>query len=342
MTTTNGKLKVLVAYNKPASKHTGNNIDFLSEEAVQSEASAVYQALQQLNYVTDYLPLSDLDEGLQRIRGFHPHIIFNLCEGFRGNAQKEMHVAGLWELLDLAYTGNTPFTLGLAQNKILTKKLFEAKKIPTPPYQVYVETPKITYLEFPMIAKPAFEDGSVGITQKSVVWKFEELQQVVNNLLAKYQQPVLIEKFIEGREFNISILGNQPARVLPISEISFTGLEQEYAPITSYEAKWLNEHPLYQKTPAICPADVPEKLKRRLEDTALQVYQILSGRDYGRVDVRVDHSDHIHVLEYNPNPDISLDAGFSRSLKAAGMKYEEFIDFLVHQASNRMTHDHDS
>jgi len=134
------------------------------------------------------------------------------------------------------------------------------------------------------------------------------------------------------------VLGNDPPKVLPISEISFTDLEEDTPHITSYEAKWLYDHPLYQKTPAICPAKIDTELKQRLEETALNVYRVLMGRDYGRVDTRVDAAGNIYVLEFNPNPDISPDAGFVKALRAAGIKYKDFVEFLLNQALNRKSH----
>lgn len=329
------RLKVVVAFNKPQDSTNSEDVDYLSETAVQEEANAVYQSLTATGHEARSLAVENLTEDLSVIEQFAPEVLFNLCEGFRGNARHEMHIAGLWELLGIPYTGNSAFTLGLAQDKVLSKKLFESKKIPTPPYQVYRETPQDTYLTYPLIAKPAREDASLGITQESVIHNLEELQQVVNRLLQRYRQPILVEKYIPGREFNISILGNHPPRVLAISEIDFSELEDGYHPITSYEAKWLSDHPVYHRTPAIVPAKVETRLARRLEDVALRVYELLSGRDYGRVDLRVDEQGRIFVLEYNPNPDISPGVGFARALEVAGIRYDDFVNFLLQEALKR-------
>jgi D-alanine-D-alanine ligase len=248
-----------------------------------------------------------------------------------------MFVAGCWELLGIPYTGNTPITLGLAQDKVLTKKLLNSEHIPTPDYEVYDEYPDDTHLSYPLIAKPSREDGSVGITQHSVIENRSELQQVVNRLLHKYQQPILVEKFIAGREFNVAVFGNRDLHTLPVSEISFRDVGKSYHAITSYEAKWLEEHPLYHQTPSVCPADIEKELKQNLESTALRVFRILGGRDYGRVDFRMDEQNQIYVLEYNPNPDIAADAGFSKALKAAGIPYENFIEQMLEEALARNT-----
>jgi D-alanine-D-alanine ligase len=249
-----------------------------------------------------------------------------------------MNIAAIWQLLGIPFTGNSPLTLGLAQNKVLTKRLLISHKISTPIYQVYNSTPQSTYLKYPLIAKPSQEDASLGITQDSVVENFEALIQTVQRLLEKYKQPILVERLIDGREFNVSIIGDNPPRVLPISEINFQNIEEGFHRITSYEAKWLEDHPLYESTPPICPAQINGSLKQKLEDTAIATYELLQGRDYGRVDFRVDTHGNVYVLEYNPNPDISADAGFARALKAAKIDYPQFVEYLLGQSLSRNKH----
>lgn len=332
------KLRILIAYNEPQKKGK-LDLDYISEAAVKDEAEVVYQAVLKMGYVPTYLPVKNLSETMDKVAEIEPDLIFNLCEGFRGSARHEMHITGLWELLGLPYTGNSPLTLGLAQDKVLAKSLFQAHNIPTPVFQVYDKTPTELKLSYPLIAKPSREDASLGITHHdSVIDNFDELKIKVDNLLVKYKQSILVEEFIQGREFNISVLGNHPSKTLPISEISFAELDKETPHLTSYEAKWLPDHPLYQKTPSVCPAKVDAILKRRLEDVALKVYDTLMGRDYGRVDTRVDAEGNIYVLEFNPNPDISLDAGYVKALRAAGMRYEDFIELIINQALNRKSH----
>jgi D-alanine-D-alanine ligase len=240
---TDSRTKVAVTYNK-TSEPLKQNQDFISEFSVVYEAKAVYAALLANNHQAEYFPVENINDTLVHINKFNPDVIFNLCEGFRGKSYYEMHMAALWELLKIPYTGNSPLTLGISLNKVLTKKLFSSKRIPTPMYQIYNRIPEKTYLSFPLIAKPTSEDASLGITQKNVVQDFEEMKNVVELLLEKYKQPIMLEQYIEGREFNISIMGNNPPQVLAISEIDFSKIGKDFYPITSYEAKWLKNHPL--------------------------------------------------------------------------------------------------
>lgn len=333
------KLHILIAYNE-AIRKSDHDLDYISEAAVKDEADIVYQVILKSGHVPIYLPVKNLDQVLSKIEQIDPDLIFNLCEGFQGRTHHEMFISGVWELLNIPYTGNSPLTLGIAQDKVLSKRLFEAQGIPTPKFHVYSETPQATVLQYPLIAKPSREDASLGISHgDAIIHNVDDLKNRVTELLKKYQQPILVEQFIQGREFNISVLGNDPPRVIAISEISFAALDAETPHITSYEAKWLPDHPLFQKTPAICPAQISSDLKKQLEAVALQVYDVLNGRDYGRVDTRVDAEGNIFVLEYNPNPDISPDAGFVKALKAAGIKYKEFVELLIYEALKRKYND---
>ncbi|MBN2364673.1 MAG: ATP-grasp domain-containing protein [Calditrichaeota bacterium] len=329
------KIRVTVVFNGSEENSAIDPLDIISETAVKEEAEDVFKALQEQGYIAERAVINHFPSDFIRIAESKPDVIFNLCEGYRGSARYEMHVAGIWELLGTPYTGNTPLTLGLAQNKALTKNLFEVHGIPTPAYQVFSREPRECLLDYPLITKPAEQDASLGITPHSVVHDFSSLQKRVTELLEKYQQPVLVEEFIEGREFNIGILGETSQRILPISEISFAALDENQPHITSYEAKWLPDHPLYQRTPAICPTEVDEDLEERLQKIALKVFTLLNGRDYGRVDVRVDAEDHIFVLEFNPNPDISAGAGFANAARAAGYSYSEMIHYLINEALKR-------
>jgi D-alanine-D-alanine ligase len=327
--------RVLIAYNAPVPGGGLSDVDHIANDAVLDEAEAVFAAAKKMGYLSHMLPVSDLESVTRGVSDFAPDVVFNLCEGFGGVAQHEMHMAGLWELMHLPYTGNPALTLGTSQDKALCKQLFESNKIPTPPYQVYREIPVSTFLEFPVIAKPAREDASLGVTQQSVANDLDTLREIVQKLLEKYRQPILVEKYIPGREFNVSILDNPYPGMMAVGEIDFSQVPEGYHAITSYEAKWLTDHPLYERTPAVYPAPIDADLKQRLADVALAVYELLGGRDYGRVDTRVDSEGRIHVLEFNPNPDISADAGYAKALKSAGIAYERFIEILIENALRR-------
>ncbi len=332
-------LKVLIVFDEVIADEE-EGLDWVSQAAVRYEVEAVHEALLQLGHRPERLPVQDVRRAIASVEEAKPDVIFNLCESYCGKAQLEMAVAGVWELLGVPYTGNPPLALGMAQHKVVAKQLFAAAGIRTPAYQVFTSVPSSERfsLRLPAIAKPSQEDASVGITERSFIRTLDQLPEVVETLLSKYRQPVLVEEYIEGREFNVSVLDGDPPMVLPLSEIDFSALDSDLPRITSYEAKWLPEHPLYRNTPAVCPAQVERGLRHRLERTALQVFRLLHGRDYGRVDMRVDANGAVFVLEFNPNPDISPDAGFARALKATGIELAEFVDRLLAYALHRGRH----
>jgi len=317
-------LNIAIAYNQPAAT---DDVELISESDVLDEAEAVRTALKALGHKVSLLPVSDAADALLRVRKVKPALIFNLCEGLGGDASQEMNVASLWSLSGIPYTGNGPLALGVAQDKPLAKRIFETHGIRTPRWMRCTSVPESCALRFPVIAKPACEDASLGISADAVATDLERLRMLVARLLGKYgSRGVLVEEFVDGREFNVALLGDE---ALPVSEIDFSGLDKDSAKITSYEAKWIEDNPLYLKTPSVCPAPIDTVLEAKLKEIALKVFHALGCKDYARVDMRCDSNGEIFVLECNPNPCISPDAGFVKALKAAGLSYKDFVAKLI-------------
>lgn len=279
-----------------------------------------------------------IDSLVAELRGAHDFLVFNLCEAAFGKSSFEMHIAALFELYGVRYTGNAPLTLALALNKGLTKDILSRRDIMTPEYSVMTGPPSRLKrgLKFPLIVKPLREDASLGIDAGAVVYNMKELKSRVEYIVGAFHQPTIVEEFIDGREFNIAVMGNgAQARALPPSEIDFIDFPQDKPRICCYEAKWVVESPLYKKTKPICPAIVPDALRDELQSVALKAYEAMGCRDYARVDTRVGEDGNIKVLEVNPNPDISSDAGFARAGAAIGLSYPKLISSIVEIAMAR-------
>ncbi|MEM2401737.1 MAG: ATP-grasp domain-containing protein [Candidatus Bathyarchaeia archaeon] len=324
-------IKVGILYNYPRRPSRGESINYLAEVEVLDQVRAVQETLEKLGIRYCEIPLKDdIEEAIKVLRGYRPDVVINLCEGFMGDSSLEMHIPAILEVLRIPYTGSGPLALGLCQNKGLAKAILRAHGVPTPNYQVidgWAERVKCE-LRFPLIVKPLREDASIGITRDSFVRSLGELERQVKYINRVYEQPALVEEYVDGREFNVSILGNEEPTVLPISEIIFDFDEEPK--IVDYAAKWLKESEEYAKTRPICPAEVSPELKGAIEETALKAYRALQCRDYARVDIRLDkNTKKPYVLEVNPNPDISPEAGFARSLRAAGISFEEFIMRII-------------
>jgi D-alanine-D-alanine ligase len=327
--------KVIVAYTEYEPPAVSNG-ERMSEESLLEMARQVEAAVQALGWPVTVIPLQrSILNFVNRLRSESPDVLVNLCEGFYGRARWEANVAGVFELLGLSFTGNPLRTLALCQDKFQAKAVLRAAGLPTAPSQLMTSPTQETELTFPLIVKPDMEDASLGIYPQSVVRDGESLAQQVQRVVETYHQPAIVEKYIEGREFNVSVMDNGKILPLPVSEIDFTELPKGAPHICSYEAKWFEDHPLYQKTPPVCPAQIDEDLRQKLQELAVAAFQIMGCRDYARVDFRMSREGKVYILEVNPNPDISLNAGYVRALKAAGLRYEKFWRVMIENALKR-------
>lgn len=310
---------------------------------VGATAAEIESALAKSGFKTVVTPLrargdASLDDFIRELLKSKDALIFNLCEAAFGKSRLEMHVAALLELYGLGYTGSGPLTLGLALDKGLTKDILSSRDIMTPRYCILSAPPKKLKrgMSFPLIVKPLREDASIGIDSGSVVHTIEEFGKRVEFIIDKFKQPAIAEEYVDGREFNVAVIGNDmDARALPPAELTFVDFPAGAPKICSYEAKWITASPLYEKTVPVCPADALPELEAALKETALRAYDIMGCRDYARVDMRLGEDGILKVLEVNPNPDLSGDAGLARAASAAGMDYQRLISGIVNIASER-------
>ena len=198
------------------------------------------------------------------LRELHPDVVFNLCESVYGNSCWEMNIPALLELFRIPYTGSSALTLGLCQDKGKVKDILLSQGILTPRYKIFDR--KVNHIRgniFPIIVKPLHEDGSLGISKESVVFDDEALASRIQYVIEKYNQPALVEEFIEGRELNVGLLEtNGKVGVLPISEIDYSEFPEGIPRICGYEAKWVSDSTEYQKSKPICPAPLEWVMKR--------------------------------------------------------------------------------
>lgn len=342
--------KILIAFNQPTGgiytsydgkrlkEEHSKQID-LSEVGVIEEYEAINEILNEKGFITETFNLLDnIDLLIQRIQEENYDVIFNLIESVAGDSTKEMYVAGIFELLNVPYTGCNAVTLGLCLNKHRTKLIIKGAGYNVPAWRLYENPNKITFdlkPKFPMIVKPSREDASVGISEQSVVFNEKELQEQVEFLFNTLHQPILVEEFIDGREINSAILGDKQKIALPLSEIDFSTLPKKLPKIVTYEGKWIKDSVYYKHTVPVCPAPIDDDIATKLKTIALDISNIFGCRDYCRVDLRLDKDNNPYVLEVNPNPDISVDAGFARAAKAYGIAYDELLLKIIQFALER-------
>lgn len=261
--------------------------------------------------------------------------VFNLCEGVAGVSYRECNVAAALELARVPFTGGGSWMMTVCLQKPLLNALLHSVGLPIPPWRVPSERrPLPEGFPLPAIVKPAEEDASVGIDQHAVVTTREQLDARVAAMQEEYGE-VMVQRYVDGREIAVAFVGEH---TLPLSEIDFSDLEGDLWPIVSYDAKWTPGTADDRGTQPVCPAQVDEELERTILEVASGAWEAVDGWGYGRVDLRVDDAGNPWILEVNPNPDISSDAGLVRMAKAHGWPYEELIQrileaaFVGHQA----------
>jgi D-alanine-D-alanine ligase len=331
-------LKVVILYNLLERLQKGEEKDLLAEGAIIEEIEAVEEAVRSLGHQSMVLAVrEEIFPIIHWLKEYQPDVVFNLCESVYGNSCWEMNIPALLDLFRIPYTGSSPLTLGLCQDKGKVKDILQSQGILTPRYKIFEHTTGLVKGNiFPLIVKPLHEDGSLGISRGSVVFDDESLSKQIQYVIEQYRQPALVEEFIDGRELNVGLIEtNGKAGVLPISEIDYSEFPEEIPKICGYEAKWVAESPEYQKSKPICPAPLEWVMKKSIEHIATMVFKLFGCRDYARVDIRVDRDGKIYILEVNPNPDISPQSGMTRALTTQGTTYKEFVSNLLERALQR-------
>lgn len=335
------------SFNTPSAKYPFLK-KFNYSANIDEDTFAEWDTEETINAVRDALAINHNvtlveadNDAFETLRELNPDIVFNIAEGFNG-ISREAQIPAMLEFLNIPYTGSDPVTLGICLDKSRTKEILSYYKIPTPQFLLIEKDDNYSLIDFPLpaIVKPVAEGSSKGIYNSSVVKTKADLKREIQKVHQDYNQPALIEKFLEGREFTVAILGNgKDARCLPIIEMKFEELPEGVLPIYSYEAKWIfdtREEPLdiYE-----CPANINEKLKSMIEEVALNTFRVLKCRDWSRVDIRLDENGIPNVLEINPLPGILPDPNdnscYPKAARAAGMSYEEMINSVLNEARKR-------
>lgn len=323
--------KVLIVYNESPFLIKGQPRDLLAERGVIACARAVAEALAGRHQV-ECVPIhSDVEIALAP---FSPTewVVFNLGEGIQGRLFEEARIAWALEAMGYRITGSTGDALARSIHKVHAKQLFVRAGIPTPRWRVYRSVAEMEDgLNFPLIVKPTAEDGSLGIDPQAVVHDMAALRARVAHTIECYRQAALVEEFIVGREFNVSLWGAGPD-LLPLAEIDFHDFADPYERIVSFAAKWDPTSFAYHHTPVLCPAAVDDCLAERIRQVALAAWRVIGCRGYARVDIRVDGNDQPYVIEVNCNPDLSPEAGFFQAVRRLGYSYQEMVNRIVEMA----------
>ncbi len=330
---------IAIIYNKPVP----SRYDKLGEEkaitGILDSVSAVHHSLLELDYKVTSLPLIPPIEKVKEILySLDVDLVFNLFEGFCGQPETEALIPEYLEAIGISFTGCPAATLRLCLDKAKVKLLLQVAGIRTPDFQLLNPDTLHTFqLNYPCIVKPRAEDASHGIDESSIVNDSLSLLSQVKKLSDTYGNS-LVEEFINGREFNATIMGNSQCTVLPASEINYS-LDPGMPEILTYSAKWETHSIYYWGTKVVCPANTMIEETENIHKMAKAAFKLLGCRGYARIDMRIDKEGRLNVIEVNPNPDISPDAGAAQQAKAAGFRYTAFIEKIVQLALERDTYD---
>lgn len=327
-------MKVAVIYNKVEVDATPGGVinpfgmpnkERYNPRTVEKVASALERGGHTVKVINGNMHLVDelIDFMPKVVAGERHGMVFNMAYGIQGQS-RYTHIPAMLEMLGIPYVGSGPAAHGIALDKVISKFLFRQNNLPTPDFWVFSAVSEIPEdLPFPLIAKPKMEAVSFGLR---VCHSREELVEACEFIITEFQQQVLVERFIAGREFAVGILGNWSPEILPVVEFDFNG---DTHAIQSYEAK--------MKTPVekVCPAQIPPDLEKQLKELTLGAFRALGIFDFGRVDLRMDEEGNIYLLELNSMASLGVTGSYVKAAKTAGYSYESLVNKMLEVAAVR-------
>ena len=310
-----------------------------SEQAKRPDVvvGQVAKALRQGGHTPSVLGIhGDLRKLIAGLSRRKPQMVFNLLEMFGTDVRGDVAVAGVLDLLGYPYTGGGPGELYLRQDKGLAKKALAFDGILYPDFAVFSTDDLETggNLRMPMFVKPLRSDSSIGIGTDSLVHDAVSLMKRVAAIHKTCNDAALAEEYIEGREFYVGILGNRQPQAFPPIEMDFSGLPEGAPRVLDSKAKWTKDSVEYKGTKAVV-AEVPDELRAKIQEAALDAYRALRVRDYGRVDLRLTEAGALYVIEVNANCYLEQTGEFATAAAAAGIDYPSLINRIVDLAVER-------
>jgi D-alanine-D-alanine ligase len=281
----------------------------------------------------------DLGAAVGALEQRRPDVVFSMVESIRGDARLEAGMTYLLEWLGIPYTGAPPVALSLALHKQHARAMLQSAGVPVPRGIVLERfDASLDGLRFPLIVKPAREDGSIGISSASVVVTEDSTRDRVQLVLDRFAQPAIVEEFVDGREFAVSLLGpTANPEVLPLREIDYR-LPPHLPRLLTYEAKWVAGSSEYGGTMSVAAPDLDPELEGQLRSTAQAAYRAVGLRDYGRIDLRLHPTHGPVVVDVNPNPELLPgEMGIAGAALEAGLSFTELVRVIVEQAVARGT-----
>ena len=329
-------MKIALTYNLKKKDET-KPADYFSECDSEETINSIITALKKKGHLVEPLDV-EYPNLISYFRKNRVDLVFNIAEGKSGKF-RESEVPALLDYLDIPYTGSGTFSLALALNKALTKKILKAENIPTPHFQLFTKGCEVLdpELKFPLIVKPNCEGSAKGINKCNVVNSEQELFAQVKKTINEYNQEALVEEFIDGKELTVGILENGKTTVLPILEIDFTSCHKSGEFFYSWRMKEFQGDEEQGLVPSFhCPARLDKETEEKVKEVALRTHRAVGCTDVSRTDIRLDKNNVPFVLEINPLPGLDPnESNLPIMAYAAGMTYEDLIEAIVKSASER-------
>lgn len=312
------------------------NVEFEPEETIHHVKNGIEKA------GWEYLQIEADESCYENLRKLRPDIVFNRSEGIRGES-RESQIPAFCEMLGIPYVGSGIMANAIGLDKPTTKMILEYHGLKTAPFQVLnkVDDKLRKGLRYPLILKPSHEGSSIGINWDNVVHDEKALRKKLVEMLETYRQPVLVEKYIDGREFSVGFVGNyrdgEEPVVLPILEIDFSGFPEELGRVLGQKAKSVFDDSSNYK----CPAKIDEGLRKRIEEHAKASYRALNCLDWARMDYRLDTDGELYFLEVNTLPGIDYDVErdelsfYPMMWYALGKKFPDMVREVISAALRR-------
>lgn len=294
--------------------------DSLKEEGIETYLEELYNP--------------DLESILERYNS-DDTIVFNLCESLPGIPNSERRVLEIIENKGFTYTGNVPEVIDLSYDKQKVKEILGSLGIRVPYGAVLAPEDASGWNLFPAIVKPAQEHCSLTMTEKSVVYDTGSLKEQILLVNNELKQPALVEDFIDGREFHVSVWNNESPEMLPPAEMDFSAFSEARKRLCTYDSKYIPGSEHYEKIEILIPAPLDEKMLKRLERKAIKAWKGFGCRDYARFDFRM-RDDKFYLLDINPNSDISIDTSFALATQMTSYSYSQMLKRIIMMTAERL------
>ena len=327
------KLKVLALFDAIAPTTLDQDMKAeLKTDDWKTEAN-VLAALHELGHTTAHLAIFDnLDLIQQKLESFAPDVIFNLADQFKNNRGFDQHIVSFLAMRGVPFTGCGATGLTFCKHKGVSKTILRYHRIRTPEFVTIARgkrTARPARLKFPIVVKPLKEEASLGISQASFVETDEQFKERVQFIHEKYDNDVIAEEYIAGRELYVSVLGNRRLQVFPIRELVFKEVPHDEPKIATYKAKWDEEYRKRWGLKNQFAKGLDPEVVTQIEQICKRIYHILTIDGYARLDLRLTPDNKVYFIEANPNPILAADEDFALSALKANLTYPQLIDRII-------------